>query len=88
MIMSQRGQLLMSAISASISAGRKDAVDVILGIDGITSYLQDQGEPVPHVLAEAICKADVGSGSAAPAGSVWAEILLHDRCDAVAAEIR
>eukprot|EP00892_Ulva_mutabilis_P007526 jgi/Ulvmu1/5145/UM021_0162.1 len=79
MIMSQRGQLLMSAISASISAGRKDAVDVILSIDGISSYLQDQGEPVTHVLAEAICKADVGSGSAAPAGSVWEAILQYDK---------
>lgn len=83
MIMSQRGQLLMTAISASISAGRKDTVDVILGIDAITAYLQDQGQPAAHVLSEAICKAEVGSGSAAPAGSVWEAILQHDKCGAI-----
>lgn len=81
MIMSQRGQLLMTALSASISAGRKDAVDMILNIEGISSYLQDQGEPATHVLAEAICTAEIGSRAAAPAGAVWEAIMENHKCD-------
>lgn len=81
MIMSQRGQLLMAALSAGVSAGRKDAVDVILKTEGISSYLQDQGEPTVHVLAEAICSAEIGSGSAAPAGAIWTSIMENHKCD-------
>lgn len=81
MIMSQRGQLLMTALSASISAGRKDAVEVILGIEGISSYLQDQGEPVAQVLADAICNAQIGSGATAPVGAVWEAIMQQPKCD-------
>lgn len=75
MIMSQRGQMLMNALSASISAGRKDSVVAILGIDNISSYLEDQGESVSQVLAEAICNSKTSEASSLAVGVVWESIM-------------